>query len=111
MERFALTYRLRPGKKKEYIKAHDEFWPELIQGFKKAGVHEMYVFLRGNHLFLYGVVDDLEVFNNYMKTDPEYRRWNDWMSKLLKAPYDEQESSPFATLTEIWRFQPKDFSD
>jgi len=110
MERLALTARLRPGKKEEYIKAHDEFWPELMQGFKRAGVHEMYLFLRGNNLFLYAVVENLKTFNNYMKTDPDYRCWYNWMSELLETPYDEQESTPFATLTEIWKFEVKDLS-
>jgi L-rhamnose mutarotase len=106
MEKLVLTYRVRPEKKDEYIKAHDEFWPELTRGFKNAGVREMSVFIRGYHLFLYGLVDDLEVFNRYMKTDPDYQRWNEWMCQLLEAPYDDQEPSPFASLDEIWKFNP-----
>jgi hypothetical protein len=35
MERLALVYRLKPGKKEEYIKAHKEIWPEITEGMKK----------------------------------------------------------------------------
>ena len=44
MERLALTYRFKPGKKEEYIKAHKEAWPEILQGLKEAGCHEMTIF-------------------------------------------------------------------
>ncbi|MCK5569418.1 MAG: L-rhamnose mutarotase, partial [Spirochaetes bacterium] len=37
MERLALVYRVKPGKKDEYIKAHNEIWPEILKGLKEAG--------------------------------------------------------------------------
>jgi len=108
MERLALTYRLRPGKKEEYIKAHNEVWPEILQGLKDAGCHEMTIFLRGNQLFLYAIIDDIEAFTRTRESDPYYQKWHAWMTDLLQHPYDEDEPSAFAPLTEIWRFDSGD---
>ena len=105
MERLALTYRFKPGKKEEYIKAHKEAWPEILQGLKDAGCHEMTIFLRGEQLFLYALIDDIQEFNKTREKDPYYQKWNAWMTELLEHPYDEEELSPFARLTEIWRFE------
>jgi L-rhamnose mutarotase len=105
MERVALCYRVRPDKKEEYIKAHREIWPEITRGLKEAGCHEMTIFLRGNNLFLYALIDDLEQFNRIRAKDPYYQKWNDWMNQLLEAPFDDDESGPFAGLEEIWRFE------
>lgn len=45
MQRLAFKMRLNPGQKEEYIKRHDEIWPELQQLLKEAGVSEYSIFL------------------------------------------------------------------
>ena len=108
MQRLALCYRAIPEKKAEYIKAHQEIWPEITRGLKEAGCHEMTVFMRGNSLFLYALIDDVEEFNRIRARDPYYHKWNDWMNRLLEAPFDEQEPGAFAAMEEIWRFDAKE---
>jgi L-rhamnose mutarotase len=105
MERLAMVYKLRPGKKEEYIKAHREVWPEILKGLKDAGCREMTIFLRGNLLFLYALIEDIELFGKTREKDTYYHKWNEWMEKLLEHPYDEDEQSPFARMEEIWRFK------
>jgi L-rhamnose mutarotase len=105
MERLALCYRAIPAKKQEYIKAHKEIWPEITRGLTEAGCREMHIFLRGNNLFLYAEIDDIREFNRIRALDPAYHRWNDWMNKLLEAPFDADEAGAFAAMEEIWRFE------
>ena len=38
MERYAFKMRLNPGMRAEYIKRHDEIWPELVSLLREAGV-------------------------------------------------------------------------
>ena len=104
MERLAMVYRVKPEKKDEYIKAHKEIWPEIVRGLKEAGCHEMTIFLRGNLLFLYALIDDITLFTKTREKDPHYQKWNEWMHRLLEHPFDEEEPSAFAVLDEIWRF-------
>ncbi len=105
MEKMALVYRVKPEKRDEYIKAHQDIWPEINRGLKEAGCHEMTIFMRGNQLFLYALIDDVQEFNRIRASDPHYKKWNAWMHELLEHPYDEQEPSAFAPLEEVWRFE------
>ncbi len=105
MERLALVYRLKPGKREEYIEAHREIWPEITEGMKKAGCHEMTIFLRGDQLFLYALIDNIEKFHAERADNPHFQKWNGWMNELLVSPYDEDEPSAFAPLDEVWRFE------
>ena len=105
MERIALCFRVKPEKLEEYIKAHREIWPEITQGLKDAGCKEMTIFLRGYHMFLYGLIENIEEFNRIRSKDPHYQKWAAWMDELLEAPYDENEEGAFAGMEEIWRFE------
>ncbi len=80
----------------------------IARGMKEAGCHEMTIFLRGNSLFLYALIDDIAEFNRIRAKDPAYHRWNDWMNQLLEAPFDEKEDGAFASMEEIWRFEEGD---
>ncbi len=105
MERLALCYRAKPGKLEEYMKAHNEIWPEIVRGLKEAGCKEMTVYLRGNLMFLYALIEDIGEFNRIRARDPYYHKWAAWMDELLEAPYDENEEGAFAGMEEIWRFE------
>ncbi|HEY8390676.1 MAG TPA: L-rhamnose mutarotase, partial [Clostridia bacterium] len=38
MERYAWRAKVKDGYMDEYIKRHDEIWPEMIAELKKAGI-------------------------------------------------------------------------
>jgi L-rhamnose mutarotase len=105
MERLALVYRVKEGKKEEYIKAHNNIWPEITRGMKEAGCREMTIFSRGNLLFLFALIDDIDEFNMIRSKDPSFQRWNSWMHELLEHPFDDKEPTAFARLDEIWHFE------
>jgi len=105
MERLALCFRAKPEKLAEYRKAHDEIWPEITQNLKEAGCREMTIFLRGNHMFLFALIENMEEFNRIRSEEPAVAKWNAYMDELLEAPYDDDESGAFAGMEEIWRFE------
>lgn len=45
MKRIAFKMHLNEGQKNEYIKRHDEIWPELKRLLKESGVSEYSIFL------------------------------------------------------------------
>ena len=106
MERIAFTYRFKPGKKEEYLKAHDNIWPSQKEALARSGVRRMVVFVRGEQLFLYADVDDREEYKRISATDPDYQRWGEYMATLLDKPFDEMEPGIFAELEEKWYFTP-----
>ncbi len=106
MERIAMTYRFKPGKRTEYIEAHNRLWPSQRQALVRAGVRRMAIFERGDQLFLFADVDSRAAFQKASAEDPDYQRWSEYMGTLLDQPYDEHESGIFATLDEIWFWTP-----
>ena len=106
MERIAFTYRFKPGKKDEYLKAHHALWPSQHEALKRSGVRRMAVFVRGEQLFLYADVDDRAAYLKRSAEDPDYQRWSDHMATMLDQPFDAAEPGIFAQLEEIWYWTP-----
>lgn len=53
MERMAWSGRIKPGCKTEYIKRHNEIWPELVDVLKSAGIRNYSIFACDDQLFGY----------------------------------------------------------
>lgn len=49
MERMAWKGRIKPGCKEEYIKRHNEIWPEMVEVLKSAGICNYTIFAEGNY--------------------------------------------------------------
>ena len=107
MEKIAFTYRLKPGRKDLYVKAHDNIWPEMLESLKKAGVQQMEIFLRHNQLFLFAEVESKERFNKAASNDPVYIKWNKQWDNVLEQPYDDEEKGPFAEMKQVFHFSSK----
>ncbi|MBD2701531.1 L-rhamnose mutarotase [Spirosoma sp. BT702] len=45
MEEIAFTMKLKPGVEAEYLRRHDEIWPELSALLTKAGIRDYSIFL------------------------------------------------------------------
>ena len=44
---------LKPGKKAEYIRRHDEIWPEMTEVLMRAGIRNYTIWCCGDELFGY----------------------------------------------------------
>ena len=51
MEKYAWSGKIADGMKAEYIKRHDEIWPELVEVLKSAGIknYTIWYSLRSQH--------------------------------------------------------------
>ena len=56
MERYAFRMKLNPGMKAEYVRRHDEIWPELVELLKDAGVSDYSIHLDEETNTLFGVL-------------------------------------------------------
>lgn len=99
-ERSAFVLHVRPDKLDEYVKAHAEVWPELLEALTDAGIRNYSIFRAGTDVFGYFEADDSAAAQAYMEAQPVNSRWQDHMAELL------QERVPDAgapTLEEIFR--------
>ncbi len=56
MEKYAFRMRLNRGCRDEYIRRHDEIWPDLVTLLKDAGVSDYSIYLDADTDSLFGVL-------------------------------------------------------
>jgi L-rhamnose mutarotase len=83
MERVGFEMRLLPGQEAEYRRRHAAVWPEMLDALRAAGVHDYSIFLRGEDLFGYLEVDDLERFQREIAASEVNARWQREMAGLI----------------------------
>lgn len=89
MKRIAFKMHLKPGKKEEYKKRHDEIWPELKQLLQNAGISEYSIFLdeETNTLFAFQKVSGEEDSQDLGQTEVVKKWWN-YMSDIMETNPD-----------------------
>ena len=84
MERFAWKAKVLDGKLDEYIKRHDEIWPELSELLNKAGIHNYTIWNIGDDLFGYYECDyGIEFAEKAQAGSPIVDKWNDYMKDVM----------------------------
>ena len=89
MNRLAFKMHLNEGQKQEYIKRHNEIWPELKKLLKDAGVSEYSIFLdeETNTLFAFQKVSGDGGSQDLGKTDI-VKKWWGFMADIMKVNPD-----------------------
>lgn len=86
----------------EYVRRHEQAWPELLEVIGDAGVTGFSIFDAGDgKLFLYSEVEDAAAWDRAWAT-PVHERWGAQMAPLLEV--DERGRPRVATLSEIYHF-------
>lgn len=85
----AFKMHLNQGQKEEYIKRHNEIWPELKNLLKDSGVSEYSIFLdeETNTLFAFQKVEDDGGSQDLGKTEI-VKKWWDFMAGIMKVNPD-----------------------
>ncbi len=91
MEKYAWKAVLKDGKKEEYIRRHNEIWPELVEVLKCAGIQNYSIWLCGNELFgYYECAKGIEFAGKTQADSPVVDRWNEYMDEVMIMPIDEK---------------------
>ena len=83
MERIGFRMRLLPGAEAEYRRRHADVWPEMLDALRAAGARDYTIFLDGEDLFGYLVVDDVDRFRTMMAVAPINAPWQADMAALI----------------------------
>ena len=105
MEKYAWSGRIAAGKKAEYIKRHDEIWPEMVEVLKAAGIKNYTIWNVGDTLFGYyecekGMAYAAEV----QKSSPVVARWDEYMKDILIMEKDPVTGAQ-PLLTKVFTFE------
>jgi len=88
MDRVGFTMRLLPGAEAEYRRRHAAVWPEMLDALRAAGARDYTIFLDGDRLFAYLVVDDFDAFRTAMAPPEVNDRWQADMAALIDPQTD-----------------------
>ena len=73
----------------EYKRRHDQIWPEMIEMFAEAGVHNYTIWNVGNELFGYYECEKGAQFAlDYQAKSPVVAKWNVYMDDILTFEID-----------------------
>lgn len=99
-EKHAFRMRLNPGMRAEYIRRHDQIWPELVALLKEAGVSDYSIHLDAETDILFGVLwrRDGHGMEDLPK-HPVMKRWWAHMADIMETkPDNEPVSVPLETV-------------
>ena len=84
MEKVTWRAVIKEGMVKEYIKRHDEIWPEMVETLKAAGICNYTIWLDGNSLFgYYECEKGAEYALDYQAESEVVKRWNVSMDPIM----------------------------
>jgi len=83
-QRTAFVLRVRPDKIDEYVRAHQDVWPEMLAALRAAGIRNYTIFRDGNRMFGYFEADDLDAASDFLAQQDVCTRWQDAMAELLE---------------------------
>jgi len=100
MEKYAFRMKLNPGMKAEYVRRHNEIWPELVALLKNAGVSDYSIHLDDETNTLFGV---LWRRGDHTMADlpghPVMKRWWAYMADIMETrPDNEPIAVPLETV-------------
>lgn len=89
MERYAWTAKILPGQKEEYIRRHNEIWPELVTVLKEAGIVNYSIWNVGDSLFgYYECAKGAAHAARVQAQSPVVDRWNAYMKDVMVMELD-----------------------
>ncbi len=89
MEKYAWLAKIKPGMKDEYVRRHDEIWPELVKVLKDAGIYNYTIWTDGDKLFGYYECEKGVDYAAAMQAkSPIVDKWNEYMKAVMEMPLD-----------------------
>lgn len=86
MEKYAFKMTLNPGMRDEYIRRHDEIWPELVELLKEAGVSDYSIHLDEETNTLFGVLWRSTPHGmDALPAHPVMKKWWAYMADIMKT--------------------------
>lgn len=84
MEKITWRAIIKDGMVDEYIKRHDEIWPEMVETLKSAGICNYTIWLDGNLLFgYYECEKGARYALDYQANSEVVARWNVSMEPIM----------------------------
>ena len=89
MERYAWKAIVKDGCLAEYVRRHNEIWPEMVEALHSAGIHNYTIWNVGNELFGYYECEHGRAYAAKVQAEsPVVARWNEYMKDVMVMEMD-----------------------
>ncbi len=88
MDKIAFKMKLKPGCREEYIRRHNEIWPELKALIKHSGVSDYSIFLDEETNILFAVQKIEGNTSQELGVHPAVQRWWAFMADIMETNTD-----------------------
>jgi L-rhamnose mutarotase len=105
MERYAWHGRIVPGSRDEYIRRHDNIWPEMKEVLEKAGIRNYSIWMQGEELFgYYECEQGIEYAGKVQAESEVVKKWDAYMKDILIMDKDPVTGAQ-PLLEQVFRFR------
>ena len=89
MDRYAWKATVKEGMLEEYVRRHNEIWPELTEVLRQAGIRNYTIWNCGSELFGYYECEKGADYAAAVQAgSPVVDRWNDYMKDVMVMEMD-----------------------
>ena len=89
MDKVVWKGEILPGMRDEYIRRHDEIWPEMVAALKASGITNYSIWNHGNELIGYYECPDAESAAESKRNSEVMQRWSASMRHVMRMVVDE----------------------
>jgi L-rhamnose mutarotase len=90
MDKCVWKARILPGKYDEYVRRHNEIWPEVTEALNKAGIHNYTIWSNGDEIFGYYECKDLTFTKKALINIPIFHKWREYMKDVMVMDTDSK---------------------
>ncbi len=107
MQRYAQVTRLVPEQEAEYVRYHEEVWPDVLRIIAECEITNYSIFLSNGFLFSYFEYNgsDYEADMRKMAASPEMQRWWKIMNPTLAAVDASKPDELWSPMREVFHFE------
>ena len=105
---FALDLKDDPALIAEYLKYHENIWPEITQGLKDSGIEDLEIYLIGTRMFMIMEVNQSFSFETKAKADehnPKVQAWEQLMGRFQQALPEAKPGEKWLRMERIFKLE------
>ena len=108
MEKCTWKATLLPGMRDEYVRRHDEIWPEMKETLAQAGIVNYTIWRCGDELFGYYECEKGAAYAVKVQAEsPVVDRWNENMRDVMVMDFDPETGTAVA-LEKVFSFRTQE---
>ncbi len=104
-ERVGHVWRIKPGRRDDYLRMHATIWPELESLLREAGVTSYTIYVQNDTVFSHLEAEDYDRLVERVAGDPISERWEAQFADILEYPNADPQNGWPERLTEVWHLR------